>query len=185
MFSSTSRSSTAPLPPLSTCVQPSAFVDEEILSFLLPTEIPYILLKSTTQQHVFTNLAYISRKVDESNTKTIQRYDYLNHKIADVTYETSDTIIKFTFRVDARPVLIRVSINEFEILRKYYKAIVAVSKAQVIQAKKLDIFTKIYSNQLNMTEQAGSTKESVQLVDSIFEQYCDSYGTIFYEHLFK
>jgi hypothetical protein len=62
----------------------------DILSYLLPREKPWIILKSKIKEFVFTDhaLIFIERDNIAGTRRVINRYNYIDCKFSDVRFET-------------------------------------------------------------------------------------------------
>jgi hypothetical protein len=66
----------------------------DIFSFLLPTDIVWIILKSKVKEFIFTDVAlvFIERDNVTSPKRLVKRYPYFEHKITNVRFETPGKI---------------------------------------------------------------------------------------------
>jgi len=117
------------------CVPKEQFSSEQLVQgFLLPGEIPFILLKSGKEEHLFTDMAYItSRGASAASTKRlISRLEYQFHPITAVQFETAgmgitdlDCEIKFTIANSS--ISIDIQKKETDMAKAYYRCLVALS----------------------------------------------------------
>ena len=67
----------------------------DILDFMIPKEKPWILLGSKVKQFIFTDMAFIV--IDKDNVggtkRIVTRYNYANHLISNVCFETAGNIL--------------------------------------------------------------------------------------------
>lgn len=111
-------------------------VDADDYLFSEDGEKIFFLIKSKKDEYCFTNLALVHVDGDSavSSKRVIKRYDYLSHRISDVTLETAGTIdmdVEIKFRIgDGAPFSIDVRKNFIEQLKDLYKALVSIGKLQ-------------------------------------------------------
>ena len=65
----------------------------DLLSFILPHEKPWILLKSKVKEFIFTDLAFIQLERDNigGTRRFVKRYDYVHHVVDQVVLATAGT----------------------------------------------------------------------------------------------
>lgn len=78
------------------CVPIGRFGDEkagDMFSFLLPGEVPWILLKSKVMEFMFTDLAFIQIERDNAvgSKRLVRRFPYFENAITNVCFETAGT----------------------------------------------------------------------------------------------
>jgi hypothetical protein len=144
------------------CIPKEGFNAEPVMEFLLPGEIPYILLKSKQEEHIFTNLGYLVFHGENATTtrRMMQRFDYFEHKIQNVLYETAgmgmtDRDVELKFQVGTKAVSIDIWKNEAQIAIKYYKSLVTLAHHQARNQTLLDL-AKTALNGVKSTEQASN-----------------------------
>jgi hypothetical protein len=120
-------------------------VDADDYLFSEDGEKIFFLIKSKKDEYCFTNLALVHVDGDSavSSKRTIKRYDYLSHRISQVTLETAGTIdmdveLKFTIG-DGGAFSIDVRKNFIEQLKDIYKALISIGKLQDRDAQARDI----------------------------------------------
>lgn len=72
-------------------LSPEEFQKEETLrSYLTADEKPYALLKSSTEEYLFSDLAFVTVKGNSAvgTKKIVSRYEYYDHVISYVTLQT-------------------------------------------------------------------------------------------------
>ncbi len=111
-------------------------VDADDYLFHEDGEKIFFLIKSRKDEYCFTNLALIHVDGDSavSAKRSIKRYDYLSHKLSQVSIETAGTIdldVELKFTVDGGHVFsIDVRKNFLEALKDIYKALITIGKRQ-------------------------------------------------------
>lgn len=111
-------------------------VDADDYLFHEDGEKIFFLIKSRKDEYCFTNLAIIHVDGDSavSSKRSIKRYDYISHRISNVTIETAGTIdldVELKFVVDSTLIFsIDVRKNFLESLKDIYKALITISKLQ-------------------------------------------------------
>lgn len=115
-------------------------VDSDDYLFTEDGEKIFFLIKSKKDEYCFTNLALIHVDGDSavSSKRSIRRYEYASHRIADVAIETAGTVdldveLKFTLDADLR-FSIDVRKSFIEQLKDIYKALHTIGKLQVLDA---------------------------------------------------
>lgn len=73
------------------CIDPSKFGSEPSLTYALPSETVFILLKAGKEEFIFTDRALIAVRGASavSSKRLVSRYDYLSHPISRVQFETA------------------------------------------------------------------------------------------------
>ena len=111
-------------------------VDADDYLFSEDGEKIFFLIKSKKDEYCFTNLAlvHVDGESAVSSKRVIRRYDYLSHRISQVTLETAGTIdmdVELKFRIgDGTPFSIDVRKNFIEQVKDIYKALVSIGKLQ-------------------------------------------------------
>ena len=110
-------------------------VDADDYLFSEDGEQIFFLIKSKKDEYCFTNLALIHVDGDSamSSKRSIKRYEYAAHQIADVTIETAGTLdmdIELKFNLDATRFSIDVKKSFIEQLKDIYKALITIGKQQ-------------------------------------------------------
>ena len=120
-------------------VIPAEQIPQEVcVTYLLPGEKAYILLKSKKEEHIFTNLAYICCKGESAaNTRRLtSRYNYYDAVVRDVQFETAgisvtDRDCELKFVIGGKHVSIDIWKNETEVAKGIYKTVVELSNHMV------------------------------------------------------
>ena len=165
-----------------TCVPKDQFQAVNSLSFILPHEVPFIVLKSGKEEHIFTDHAYIVCKGDSaaSARRLVTRYSYYDHLITNVQFETAgmgvtDRDVELKFSVNQERVSIDIWKKEVDVARVYYKALSAVSSVQ-----------KKNANMVGLAKEAlpkmgtGDVMQSIAWAEAISNKFFPSnYGFVF------
>jgi hypothetical protein len=164
------------------CIEPAKFHEQNSLTYLLAGERPFIVLVSGKEEHIFTDLAYISSKGTSStiSRRLVKRYDYFDHRISNVVFETaglgiSDRDVELKFTIGSEYISIDVWKKQAETLVKYYKVLVALSHQQRKNATMLEL-SKIAIPKTSH----GDIKESIAWAEQVYEKNIPSnYGFVF------
>lgn len=110
-------------------------VDADDYLFTEDGEQIFFLIKSKKDEYCFTNLALVHVDGDSavSSKRSIKRYDYSSHHIADVSIETAGTLdmdVELKFSVDDVRFSIDVKKSFIEQLKDIYKALITIGKQQ-------------------------------------------------------
>lgn len=110
-------------------------VDADDYLFTEDGEQIFFLIKSKKDEYCFTNLALVHVDGDSavSSKRSIKRYDYSSHHIANVSIETAGTLdmdIELKFSVDDVRFSIDVKKSFIEQLKDIYKALITIGKQQ-------------------------------------------------------
>ncbi|KAI8897439.1 hypothetical protein BC833DRAFT_593775 [Globomyces pollinis-pini] len=180
------------------CISPQQFSNEPSLSYLLPDEIAYIFLKSSKEEHIFTNQAYITCKGSSATTtrRLIERYEYSTTQIINVNFETAgmsmsdrDVELKFTllepnpskfkFNSGSHNISIDIWKNEIEIAKTFYKTIVELSK---VQKKNIDLLalSKYAVGSFKVPQSSKCIYPALEFAEACVQRYCPhSYQQVF------
>ena len=110
-------------------------VDADDYLFTEDGEQIFFLIKSKKDEYCFTNLALVHVDGDSavSSKRSIKRYDYSSHHIANVSIETAGTLdmdIELKFSLDDVRFSIDVKKSFIEQLKDIYKALITIGKQQ-------------------------------------------------------
>jgi Bacterial PH domain/YvbH-like oligomerisation region len=147
-------------------------VDADDYLFSEDGEKIFFLIKSKKDEYCFTNLGLIHVDGDSavSSKRTIRRYEFATHSVANVVLETAGTIdmdVELKFVIDGDvPFSIDVRKNFIEQLKDIYKALITIGKIQ-----RRDELAR--ANALECLQVAGSVYKlnSVAADDSIAQQF--------------
>lgn len=111
-------------------------VDADDYLFHEDAEKIFFLIKSKKDEYCFTNLAliHVDGESAVSAKRTIKRFDYVNHRISQVSIETAGTIdldVELKFTIDGGTIFsIDVKKSFLESLKDIYKALITISRLQ-------------------------------------------------------
>ncbi len=93
----------------------------------------YFLIKTRADEYCFTNLAliHVDGESAVSSKRTLKRYPYSRHPIADVFLETAGKIdidVEIAFKLGAEQFKIDVQKNQIEQLKDLYKSLLRISE---------------------------------------------------------
>ena len=141
-------------------------VDADDYLFSEDGEQIFFLIKSKKDEYCFTNLALIHVDGDSavSSKRSIKRYDYASHQIANVSIETAGTLdrdIELKFTLDDTRFSIDVKKSFIEQLKDIYKALISIGKQQTRDARSRDNALRTLDatasvHKLNIAPGAGS-----------------------------
>lgn len=97
----------------------------------------FFLIKSKTDEYCFTNLAliHLDGKSAISSKRMLNRYDYFNNIVSNVRLETAGTIdldVEIKFALSDKNFSIDVDRTQIEQLKNLYKALICISKTQIL-----------------------------------------------------
>jgi hypothetical protein len=152
------------------------FKKEELLkSYLISDEKPYAILKSATEEYIFTDKAYISVKgnLAVGTKRNITRYEYFDNTFSHVALQTPGKVANFflslfisdcgslglgvtdldgtlSFRLNGYDHSIDIRKPDWELINPLYRTLTCLSHAQrenaSIMAYQRDILSKLYLN---------------------------------------
>jgi hypothetical protein len=168
-----------------TCVSKEKFGQVAALQFLLPQEVPFIVLKSGKEEHVFTDRAYISFKGESASTtrRLVGRFSYRSNMISRVKYETAglgmtDRDVELKFIIGDALVSIDIWKKEAPTAILYFKILSAISSAQKKNESLLQLAKD--SRPLHFDD----VSQSIAWAETISNRYIvDNYGYIFAQFL--
>jgi hypothetical protein len=171
-----------------TCVSRDGYDKVDSLSYLQPHEVPFIVLKSGKEEHIFTDHAYVFSK-GESATSTrrlISRYSYFEHRFTGVMFETagmgmSDRDVELKFTIGGHFVSIDIWKKEIQTAIVYYKALCAIASVQAKNATMVSLAKDAISK-----SNTGDVMQSIAWADAVAGRFApENYGFIFAAFLQK
>jgi hypothetical protein len=162
-------------------------VDADDYLFHEDGEKIYFLIKSKKDEYCFTNLGLTHVDGDSavSSKRTIKRYEYASHRIAQVTIETAGTIdmdVELKFYVDDVHFSIDVRKSQLEGLKDIYKALTAIGKLQARNEQSranalraLDAISAMYKVNAPGADD-GIVRQFNALLDNLNETVLDRFG---------
>jgi hypothetical protein len=180
-------------------VPPSDYdkVDADDYLFHEDGERIFFLIKSKKDEYCFTNLGLIHVDGDSavSAKRTIKRYDYATHQIANVTIETAGTVdmdVELKFTVDNRETFsIDVRKNFLEGLKDIYKALITIGKVQyrneIARANAIRVLDAVASLYKVNTVEGGNAVATQYnaILDNLNATVLDRYATRDFSHVFE
>lgn len=180
-------------------IPPSEYdkVDADDYLFHEDAERIFFLIKSKKDEYCFTNLSliHVDGESAVSAKRTIKRFDYINHRISQVTIETAGTIdldveLKFTLEGGAA-FSIDVKKHFIESLKDIYKALITISKLQyqneIARANAMQCLGAIAS--MYKINNAGSGEEIVKhynaLLDNLNATIIERHAGRDFSHVFE
>lgn len=134
-------------------------------SFLLPTEVIMFSLSSTKEEYTFTNHALLRIEGESATTtrKLVERFDYRNHTIQHVKFETAgraDRDVEIKFDIGSTRISIDIARDDEPVVREYYKVLQLLGRAQRKNERAWE-FARLALNSsataLYLTEGSGQT----------------------------
>ena len=166
------------------------------LSFLIPGEKPIFFLKSKIKEFIFTDIALIFLERDNAAgvKRHIRRYEYYNHLISNVEFETpgvgaTDYACEIRFDIMGPVFTGRMQVDvvksEVDAAKKYYAAIILLANRQAHMKEMYN--TAINSRvELRLADQNVENvgKVMVASTQAIVTAFCPrSYGEVLLEAL--
>ncbi|KAI8897438.1 hypothetical protein BC833DRAFT_593774 [Globomyces pollinis-pini] len=172
------------------CIEPQQFGSEPVLSYLIPGEIPYILLKSGKEEHIFTDQAYILSQGESSVSarRLVQRFHYSSNLITNVRFETagmsmSDRDVELKFEINGNGTSIDIWKNEIEKAKFYYKAIVGLSKAQAQNSRIMEL-ARYTVGAYRVPQENQNPLVAIEFAEALYSRYNpSSYQSVFEKYL--
>jgi hypothetical protein len=171
-------------------------VDADDYLFHEDGEKIFFLIKSRKDEYCFTNLAltHVDGESAVSSKRTIKRYEYVAHRVSQVTIETAGTIdmdVELKFHVDNLAFSIDVRKSFIESLKDIYKALTMISRlqernelARANAHKTLDAVASMYK--LNAVEAEGAVvKQYNALLDTLNTAVLDRFAGRDYSAVFE
>ena len=163
------------------------FSQEVTLSYMIPGEIPYFLLRSKKEEYLFTNLAYICSKGESAaNTRRLTiRHNYFESIITNVMFETAgigmtDRDCELKFNIAGQHHSIDIWKNETEEAKGIYRCLVELSRNMV----RNDVLMTFAREALKSTKNDNPLNEhgfiSMQWAEAVMGRYKpESYDHVF------
>ncbi|KAI8897434.1 hypothetical protein BC833DRAFT_42522 [Globomyces pollinis-pini] len=172
------------------CINPQNFGSEPVLSFLIPGEVAYILLKSGKEEHIFTDQAYVISQGASAATarRLVQRYHYSSTIFTNVRFETagmgmSDRDVELKFDINGSPVSIDIWKSEIETAKFYYKALVGLSKAQSHNHRIMEL-AKFTVGSYRLPQDNPNPLAAIEFAEALYSRYNpSSYRQVFEQYL--
>ena len=163
------------------------FSQEVTLSYLIPNERPYFLLRSKREEFVFTNLAFIiSRGESATNTRRLtSRYNYFETTLTDVHFETAgisvtDRDCELKFNIGGQHHNIDIWKNETEQAKHVYRALVELSRNMVRNNVLMDLAKTALQSTKNDNPLNDKGFISMQWAEAVMARYRpESYDHVF------
>lgn len=163
------------------------FAQEVAMTYLVPGEKAYFLLKSKKEEHIFTNLAYICCKGESAaNTRRLTtRYSWSSYLVSDVLFETAgigitDRDCELKFSTNGHAHSIDIWKNETEQAKQVYKCIVVLSKAMSKNATLMALASEALVGNRNPAPMNDQGFVSMQWAEAVYAKY----KVTDYEHVF-
>ncbi|KAI8900210.1 hypothetical protein BC833DRAFT_582679 [Globomyces pollinis-pini] len=174
------------------CVDIAGNGKDTLYQFLLPEEVSHIHFKSSKEDYLFTDMAFIHSDGGVGSSKrTIKRYNYTSYFLHSFQLTTAggsvDPDVELRFKNNNEEVVIKVQKEQSKELTEYYKALLCLSKAQSKNAKLLEL-TKIAldAHKFQMASQNNTPHSAMTFAEMCYEKYYPtSYGAVFSKALPK
>ena len=161
-----------------------------MLSYLLPDEKPYVMLKSNKEEYIFTDCAYIE-SVGTSNIgskRAVNRFDYCEYRFTNIlifnpglTGTDFDGVLHFT--VGGAEQKIEIKKSEWEDAKKLYVALQQLHRAQYMNALRYttekEILSKVTVNNVTDLTHLGDA------VSAVAEKVVNRNNPISYAEIFE
>jgi hypothetical protein len=147
----------------------------------MPHEVPFIVLKSGKEEHIFTDHAYISSKGESaaSTRRLVVRYSYYQNHFSQIRYESAgmgvtDRDVELKFVIGSTPVSIDIWKKEAETVIFYYKVLSAISSVQAKNSTMVQLAKEA------LPKTGGDVMQSIAWAETICNRFIpDNYGFIF------
>lgn len=150
--------------------------------FVPHDEIPFMLLKCIKGEYIFTDKAFITVFGDAAVGKKrfVGRYDFYDNYISEVGFETSgigatDLDCELKFLIGGNAVSIDIKKAEADAAAMVYRVLIAVSRAQVINAQKYKLAeSALLRNTFTEAKQGNlprTVHDDMTAIDGIYERY--------------
>lgn len=159
------------------CIPKELMPQQLSFKYLLNDEIPFIFLKSSKEDHIFTDRSYVAVRGETAGglKRIIYRADYHMNPIRDVMFETAgmgitdqDCELKFTIGGQCISVDIKKSEQDTGIL--YYRALTALMIAQARHAQQLQLFQQITARTAIQTAEHNDSATNAASAVAILDQ---------------
>ena len=158
-----------------------------LLSYLLPDETPYVILKSPKQEYIFTDCAFIS-VVGETNLgtkKLVNRVDFCEYTLQDVDLQSpgvgvTDLDGELRLIFSGKEFRIDIKKAEWESVKVLYHVLVVLQRAQKQNTRS---FQLIQQSQLQPSI-SDPTQLNVALI-SLTDAAVARYNPISYKYIFE
>ncbi|TMW58311.1 hypothetical protein Poli38472_011899 [Pythium oligandrum] len=147
----------------------------DVNSFLLPGEQVMFAFQSAKEEWVFTNEALISVYGENATTtrKLVERFEFRDLILSRIKFETTgraDRDCEIKFHIGSSECSIDIARKEEQIVKKYYKALIALSREQERRRRRLAFATRgvdhsadaLYLQGLNFNAQSSADPLSAQ-----------------------
>ena len=163
------------------------FSQEVTLSYLIPGERPYFLLRSKKEEFVFTNFAFIiSRGESATNTRRLtSRYNYFETILTNVMFETAgisvtDRDCELKFNIGGQAHNIDIWKNETEQAKGVYRCLVELSRNMVRNQVLMEMATSALASTKNDNPINDKGFISMQWAEAAMARYRpESYDYVF------
>lgn len=161
----------------------------------------YFLIKTRADEYCFTNLAliHVDGESAVSSKRTLKRYPYSQHKVANVVLETAGKIdmdVEIKFQLGTQIFDIDVRKDQIEQLKDLYKALLRIGEMMHensiyidMASKSLDKAVNILQNSRTDEKQLGTTYRELTdfgftWMTSVREQYhLKDFGEVFEKYI--
>ncbi|MGF1689420.1 PH domain-containing protein [Photobacterium japonica] len=162
-------------------ISPSDFdkVDADDYIFHEDNEKIYFLIKSKKDEYCFTNraLLHVDGESAISSKRTLKRYEYSLNRVKNVLLETAGTVdldVEIKFVIGGCDFSIDVDKQQLEQLKDLYKALFEISRAQTLNADKLEDAIKsltIASSSIGRLSTGGTASDEFEQITQFAFQY--------------
>ncbi len=159
--------------------------------YLIPSEVPYVLFKSTKQEYFFTDRAFLMIRGEAAagTKRTIQRFEYSDFPITNVHFETAgygvtDFDCELKFHVAGSFISIDIKKNEIDKAAVVFRTLTDVSAAMSRNAKHYRL-AEIALGRNNYYQQGAidsglKAEQDFHFIEQMISKYNpDNYGAIF------
>ena len=169
------------------------FQQEVTLSYLIPGEVPYFLLKSKREEYVFTNFAFIiCRGESATNTRRLTtRFNYFECALTDLQFETAgisvtDRDCELKFNMGGQAHNIDIWKNETEQAKHVYRCLTELSRNMTRNQVLMQLATTALASTKNDNPLNDKGFISMQWAEAAMGRYRpESYDYVFQQFVMR
>lgn len=182
-----------------TCVPREQFGTDPAMQYVLPEEQPFIFLRATKEQYIFTDQAFICIRGNSgaSTKRLVSRFDFDQHHLTNVRFETAgmsmtDLDCEIKFGISGEEISIDIEKRQTDSAIHCYRALVDLARTQHQNAVKLKLALtaaiqkapKVSISDSGLEGKlAAISADTIQWTEAVSIKYCpESYKATFLRH---